>query len=135
MSKSVKIFKKIYKIRFFLFIIIKNYDRIHFVYTEMFYRPITRGGINMQVAIMGFGTIGSGVAEVISNNHDSIAKKSSQAELEVKYILDLRDFPGDVNENKMIKELVKYLNDSYDHLDRTSKVGDPLILSPTAHLF
>ena len=39
------------------------------------------------------------------------------------------------HENKMIKELVKYLNDSYDHLDRTWKVGDPLILSPTAHLF
>ena len=39
------------------------------------------------------------------------------------------------HENKMIKELVKYLNESYDHLDRTWKTGDPLILSPTAHLF
>ena len=39
------------------------------------------------------------------------------------------------HENKMIKELVKYLNESYDHLDRTWKKGEPLILSPNAHNF
>lgn len=60
---------------------------------------------------MGYGTVGSGVAEVIANNHESIVKKSSQPELEVKYILDLRDFPGDVNENKMIKDFNIILND------------------------
>ncbi len=65
----------------------------------------------MNIAIMGYGTVGSGVAEVISNNHDSIVKKSSQPELEVKYILDLRDFPGDVNENKMVKDFNVILND------------------------
>ncbi len=65
----------------------------------------------MYIAIMGYGTVGSGVAEVISNNHDSIVKKSSQAELEVKYILDLRDFPGDINENKMVKDFNVILND------------------------
>lgn len=60
---------------------------------------------------MGYGTVGSGVAEVIANNHESIVKKSSQPELEVKYILDLRDFPGDVNEKKMIKDFNIILND------------------------
>lgn len=65
----------------------------------------------MYIAIMGYGTVGSGVAEVISNNHDSIVKKSSQAELEVKYILDLRDFPGDINESKMVKDFNVILND------------------------
>ncbi len=55
--------------------------------------------------------MGSGVAEVIANNHESIVKKSSQPELEVKYILDLRDFPGDVNEKKMIKDFNIILND------------------------
>ena len=65
----------------------------------------------MYIAIMGYGTVGSGVAEVISNNHDSIVKKSSQAELEVKYILDLRDFPGDINESKMVKDFNIILND------------------------
>ncbi len=65
----------------------------------------------MNIAIMGYGTVGSGVAEVIANNHDSIVKKSSQPELEVKYILDLRDFPGDVNESKMVKDFNVILND------------------------
>ncbi|MDY6062107.1 MAG: homoserine dehydrogenase [Oscillospiraceae bacterium] len=65
----------------------------------------------MYIAIMGYGTVGSGVAEVIANNHESIVKKSSQPELEVKYILDLRDFPGDVNEKKMIKDFNIILND------------------------
>ena len=60
---------------------------------------------------MGYGTVGSGVAEVIANNHESIVKKSSQPELEVKYILDLRDFSGDVNEKKMIKDFNIILND------------------------
>lgn len=60
---------------------------------------------------MGYGTVGSGVAEVIANNHESIVKKSSQPELEVKYILDLRDFPSDVNEKKMIKDFNIILND------------------------
>lgn len=60
---------------------------------------------------MGYGTVGSGVAEVIANNHESIVKKSTQAELEVKYILDLRDFPGDINESKMIKDFNIILND------------------------
>lgn len=60
---------------------------------------------------MGYGTVGSGVAEVIANNHESIVKKSSQPELEVKYILDLRDFPDDVNEKKMIKDFNIILND------------------------
>ncbi len=65
----------------------------------------------MYIAIMGYGTVGSGVAEVISNNHDSIVKKSSHSELDVKYILDLRDFPSDVNESKMIKDFNIILND------------------------
>ena len=58
----------------------------------------------MQVAVMGYGTVGSGVVEVITTNHESIVKRSTQQELEVKYILDLRDFPGDINESKMIKD-------------------------------
>lgn len=65
----------------------------------------------MQVAVMGYGTVGSGVVEVITTNHESIVKRSTQKELEVKYILDLRDFPGDPNEDKMIKDFNIILND------------------------
>ena len=44
------------------------------------------------VAILGFGTVGSGVAEVLANNGAQIGEKV-HAPLEVKYILDVRDFP------------------------------------------
>ena len=65
----------------------------------------------MYVAVMGYGTVGSGVVEVLTKNHESIVKRSTQKELEVKYILDLRDFPGDSNEDKMIKDFNIILND------------------------
>ena len=45
----------------------------------------------MKVAIMGYGTIGSGVAEVLEVNRDVIAKRC-QEPLELKYVLDQRDF-------------------------------------------
>ena len=48
----------------------------------------------INVAVLGYGTVGSGVVEVIEKNKDMVNKKSAQ-ELKVKYILDLRDFPGD----------------------------------------
>ena len=45
----------------------------------------------IQVAVMGYGTVGSGVVEVIEKNKEEINKKSNEA-LNIKYILDLRDF-------------------------------------------
>lgn len=46
----------------------------------------------MQIAIMGFGTVGSGVAELFLKNKKSIVQRSGQASLELKKILDIRDF-------------------------------------------
>lgn len=65
----------------------------------------------MYIAVMGFGTVGSGVAELIYKNHDSIVKKSMQDSLEVKYILDIRDFPDNPFADKMIKDFNIILND------------------------
>lgn len=65
----------------------------------------------MDIAIMGYGVVGSGVAEVISENNGIVAKNSLQPSMNVKYILDLRDFPGDVNAHKMIKDFNIILND------------------------
>ena len=48
----------------------------------------------IQVAVMGYGTVGSGVVEVIEKNKAEINKKSGE-DIHIKYILDLRDFPGD----------------------------------------
>ncbi len=55
----------------------------------------------IKIAILGYGTIGSGVVEVLNTNSESIAKRAGD-EIEVKYILDLRDFPGDPMEDKVI---------------------------------
>lgn len=64
----------------------------------------------INVAVLGYGTVGSGVVEVIEKNKDMVNKKSAQ-ELEVKYILDLRDFPGDPYENKVIHDFNTILQD------------------------
>lgn len=43
-------------------------------------------------AVMGYGTIGSGVVEVLEKNRDVVAKSAGK-EIEVKYVLDLRSLP------------------------------------------
>ena len=47
-----------------------------------------------KIAVLGYGTVGSGVYEVLRTNREVIAQRAGE-ELEVKYVLDLRDFPGD----------------------------------------
>lgn len=56
-----------------------------------------------KVAVMGYGTIGSGVVEVITSNSGVIAERTGEA-VEVKYVLDLRDFPGSPVEKLLIKD-------------------------------
>lgn len=65
----------------------------------------------MYVAIMGYGVVGSGVAELLAKNHEHIVKKSMQSELELKYILDRREFPGDPYEKLVITDFAKILED------------------------
>lgn len=62
------------------------------------------------VAVLGYGTVGSGVVEVIETNKDMVNKKATD-ELEIKYILDLKDFPGDPYEHKVIHEFNLILMD------------------------
>ena len=57
----------------------------------------------IQVAVMGYGTIGSGVATVLVKNKDIIKNKTGK-DIEVKYILDLREFPGDPYEQKIVHD-------------------------------
>jgi len=61
-------------------------------------------------AVMGYGTIGSGVVEVLEENRDIIAKKTGK-EIEVKYILDLREFPGTPVENKIVHDIAAITGD------------------------
>lgn len=64
----------------------------------------------IKIAILGYGTIGSGVVEVLQTNKESIAKRAGD-EIEVKYILDLRDFPGDPMEDKVVHDYDIIAND------------------------
>lgn len=64
----------------------------------------------MKVAICGYGTVGSGVAEVIEENADSITRNAAE-EITLKYILDRRDFPGDRYENLIIHDFSVIEND------------------------
>ena len=64
----------------------------------------------INVAVLGYGTVGSGVVEVLENNKEEITKKAGE-ELNVKYILDLRDFPGDPYEDKVVHDYNVILND------------------------
>ena len=54
----------------------------------------------VNVAILGFGTVGSGVAEVLTTNGGLIDHRVDDL-VRLKYILDVRDFPDS-------KELLEY---------------------------
>ncbi len=62
------------------------------------------------IGIMGYGTVGSGVAEVLHKNAASIARKAGD-DLQVLRILDLREFPGDPFESCLTKEFGDILTD------------------------
>ena len=64
----------------------------------------------IQVAVFGYGTVGSGVVEVIEKNKDMITKKAGE-ELNIKYVLDLRDFPGNPVQEKLVKDVNIILDD------------------------
>ena len=64
----------------------------------------------VNIAVLGYGTVGSGVVEVINTNHDIVNKRAGQ-EINVKRVLDLRTFPGDPVENILTHDFEDILND------------------------
>ncbi len=64
----------------------------------------------IQVAVMGHGVVGSGVVEVLENHRDSIAKRAKE-EINIKYILDIREFPDSPYAQKFTKNFEDILND------------------------
>ena len=58
----------------------------------------------IKVAVLGYGNIGSGVVQVLLKNKETIAKKAGD-EIVPACVLDLRDFPGDVMEDKVVKDI------------------------------
>lgn len=64
----------------------------------------------VKIAVLGYGTVGSGIVEVLSTNKDSINKKAGM-DIVLKYVLDLRDFPGSEIEEILTKDFQVILND------------------------
>ena len=64
----------------------------------------------IKIAVMGYGTIGSGVVEVLDINKNNIAKRAGK-EIEVKYILDLRDFLGNPIQDKIVHDYKTIVED------------------------
>lgn len=62
------------------------------------------------IAVLGYGTVGSGVVEVIDKNSESIGMKAGD-EIRIKYVLDLRDFPGDRVESVLVHDFDVILSD------------------------
>ncbi len=72
--------------------------------------PLRKEKSMINVAILGFGVVGSGVAEVLTQNKNIIENKLG-VEVNIKYILDLRDFPGNPFEKLVVHDFNIILND------------------------
>lgn len=64
----------------------------------------------INVAIMGFGVVGSGVAEVLTGNAGQIDRKAEES-IRLKYILDVRDFPDSPFADKFVHDFSVIEND------------------------
>ncbi len=85
----------------FFYVKIKNC-----VCTKQYRKRVT---VMIKAAVLGYGTVGSGIVSVIENNADVIAAHG--VDMHVKYILDLRDFPGDPFEKLVVHDFDQILND------------------------
>lgn len=64
----------------------------------------------IKAAIFGYGTVGSGVYEVLTRNSAMIQGKLGDR-IEVKYVLDLREFPGDPVQDVLVHDVNTILDD------------------------
>lgn len=65
----------------------------------------------MDIAVLGFGTVGSGVVEIINTKHAYMCGRSTDEDLNVKYILDRKEFPGNPDAAKVTSDFDRILND------------------------
>lgn len=63
-----------------------------------------------KIAILGYGVVGSGVFDVLTKNSDIVSSRAGQ-DVEIKYVLDLRDFPGDPVEKYLVHDIDMIIND------------------------
>ncbi|MGN1320155.1 MAG: homoserine dehydrogenase, partial [Acutalibacteraceae bacterium] len=97
----------------------------------------------ISTAVMGHGTVGSGVVEILLE-HNSLINQKIGDEIDVKYILDLRDFDNLPYHNKFTKDFEKIANDqdikivvetmgginpAYDYVKRCLLLGKSVVTS------
>lgn len=100
----------------------------------------------VKIAVLGYGTVGSGVVEVIRTNQEVIDQRIGE-ELAVKYVLDLRDFPGDPvqdiithdfedvvsdEEVKIVVEVMGGIEPAYTFVKRSLEAGKSVATSNKA---
>lgn len=64
----------------------------------------------VNIAVLGYGTVGSGVVEVIQTNQEIVNKRAGD-EVNIKYVLDLREFEGDPIQKILVHDYNVILND------------------------
>lgn len=64
----------------------------------------------VSIAVLGYGTVGSGVVEVIRTNQEIVNKKAGD-QVNIKYVLDLREFEGDPIQKILVHDYEVILND------------------------
>ena len=64
-----------------------------------------------KVAIMGYGTVGSGVYDIIKTNSDKLSRSANGESVDIKYILDIRDYDDHPEKELFTKEYNDILND------------------------
>ncbi len=99
-----------------------------------------------KAAILGYGTVGSGVYDVLTKNSARVAESSGEA-IGVKYVLDLRDFPGQPVEKVLVHDYEQIVSDpevsvvvevmgglkpSYDFVKRALEAGKSVCTSNKA---
>lgn len=97
----------------------------------------------VEIAVMGYGVVGSGVVEVLTNHTENIAKRAKER-IDIKYILDLREFPESpladrftksfdtiLNDPdvKIVVEVMGGLNPSFEYVKRCLEAGKSVVTS------
>ena len=65
----------------------------------------------INIGVLGYGTVGSGVVEILEKNGANIKKRTGGKKINVKHVLDLRDFPGEAIQEKIVHDYDVILND------------------------
>jgi homoserine dehydrogenase len=63
-----------------------------------------------KIAVMGFGTVGTGTVELFYRHKDKLNEKLG-TDLDIKYILEIRDFPDSLYADKIVKDIDVILGD------------------------